>query len=287
MADQTTSEIVTYFSRVLRWNAGPVRPGHRRIPTRQPHSWHRAPRRCGRYRRSLGSGSGAVGRWCAVDLPGFGHSNHPSRLNRRPMPLAFFVTLLNRGLDLGAPHIGGPDVGTAAPALFPWPQGHRTSHHPFRNRRRAVTFSRIRGGRRPLGRGDRGPPVLDDVRQLGLLDSHHRGFTKRATAWPTEPRRCTRTTLSAYDPWAGAAARHVFRSAPTRKQNKLVKGFLAVNFRSPTLILAGEPTTCGHGPTTSPGQNTIAKQVVAHRLHSVTFAGRRRLGEYGASRLEV
>ena len=57
-----------------------------------------------------------VGRIVAIDLPGFGHSDGRPELIAPNTAGAFLAQLIDEW-DLGAPHIVGPDVGTAA-ALF-------------------------------------------------------------------------------------------------------------------------------------------------------------------------
>ena len=58
----------------------------------------------------------AVGRVVAIDLPGFGHSDGRPDLIAPDTSGAFLARLIDEW-GLGAPHIVGPDVGTAA-ALF-------------------------------------------------------------------------------------------------------------------------------------------------------------------------
>jgi pimeloyl-ACP methyl ester carboxylesterase len=58
----------------------------------------------------------AVGRLIAIDLPGFGHSDGRPELTAPDTCGAFLGGLIDEW-GLGAPHIVGPDVGTAA-ALF-------------------------------------------------------------------------------------------------------------------------------------------------------------------------
>jgi pimeloyl-ACP methyl ester carboxylesterase len=58
----------------------------------------------------------AVGRVVAIDLPGFGHSDGRPDLMAPDSTGAFLARLIDEW-GLGAPHIVGPDVGTAA-ALF-------------------------------------------------------------------------------------------------------------------------------------------------------------------------
>src|SRR5215468_8878473 len=58
----------------------------------------------------------AVGRVVAIELPGFGHSDGRPELIAPDAAGAFLARLIEEWA-LGAPHIVGPDVGTAA-ALF-------------------------------------------------------------------------------------------------------------------------------------------------------------------------
>jgi pimeloyl-ACP methyl ester carboxylesterase len=58
----------------------------------------------------------AIGRVVAIDLPGFGHSDGRPELIAPDASGAFLAGLIDEW-GLGAPHVVGPDVGTAA-ALF-------------------------------------------------------------------------------------------------------------------------------------------------------------------------
>src|SRR5213592_3206788 len=58
----------------------------------------------------------AVGRVVAIDMPGFGHSDGRPELIAPDGSGAFLARLIDEW-GLGAPHVVGPDVGTAA-ALF-------------------------------------------------------------------------------------------------------------------------------------------------------------------------
>src|SRR3989441_8152158 len=58
----------------------------------------------------------AVGRVVAIDMPGFGHSDGRPELIA-PDASGLFLARLIDEWGLGAPHVVGPDVGTAA-ALF-------------------------------------------------------------------------------------------------------------------------------------------------------------------------
>jgi pimeloyl-ACP methyl ester carboxylesterase len=55
----------------------------------------------------------AVGRVVATDMPGFGHSDGRSELIAPDASGAFLAGLIDEW-GLGAPHVVGPDVGTAA-----------------------------------------------------------------------------------------------------------------------------------------------------------------------------
>jgi pimeloyl-ACP methyl ester carboxylesterase len=58
----------------------------------------------------------AVARVVAIDLPGFGHSDGRPELIAPDSSGVFLARLIDEW-DLGAPHVVGPDIGTAA-ALF-------------------------------------------------------------------------------------------------------------------------------------------------------------------------
>src|SRR5712675_3595133 len=58
----------------------------------------------------------SLGRVVSIDMPGFGHSDQPPELIAPDSSGAFLARLIDEW-GLGAPHVVGPDVGTAA-ALF-------------------------------------------------------------------------------------------------------------------------------------------------------------------------
>jgi len=102
----------------------------------------------------------AVGRVVAIDLPGFGHSDGRPDLIAPDGSGAFLARLIDEW-GLGAPHVVGPDVGTAA-ALF------LAAKAPER-----VTSLTVGGGavRFPIDAGGAlkeiiEAPTLDDVRAL-------------------------------------------------------------------------------------------------------------------------
>src|SRR6185503_9061097 len=101
-----------------------------------------------------------AGRVVAIDMPGFGHSDGRTELIAPDASGAFLARLIDEW-GLGAPHVVGPDVGTAA-ALF------LAANAPER-----VTSLTIGGGavRAPIDAGGAlkdviEAPSLDVVRQL-------------------------------------------------------------------------------------------------------------------------
>ena len=157
MADQTTSQIATYFrvcdrTRVRYTDTKADSDTVILMLAPWPESlW---------AFRSIWSQISAVGRVVALDMPGFGHSDQPERLIA-PDAMGDFLALLIDEWGLGAPHIVGPDVGTAA-ALF------LANKAPGK-----VASLSIGGGAvaSPITAGGAleaviGAPSLDDVRQL-------------------------------------------------------------------------------------------------------------------------
>src|SRR5262249_59933717 len=111
----------------------------------------------------------AVGRVVAIDLPGFGHSDGRPELIAPDTAGAFLARLIDEW-GLGAPHVVGPDVGTAA-ALF------LAARAPER-----VTSLTLGGGavRFPIeaGRaleGDHGAPPLERGRGPDAPPTHAQG----------------------------------------------------------------------------------------------------------------
>ena len=108
----------------------------------------------------------AVGRVVAIDLPGFGHSDGRPELIAPDSSGAFLARMIDEW-GLGAPHVVGPDVGTAA-ALF------LAAKAPER-----VTSLTIGGGavRFPIEAGGAlkdiiEAPSLDVVRGAGRQNQH-------------------------------------------------------------------------------------------------------------------
>ena len=127
----------------------------------------------------------SLGRVVAIDMPGFGHSDQPPELIAPDSSGAFLADLIDQW-GLGAPHIVGPDVGTAA-ALF------LAAKTPER-----VTSLTIGGGavRYPIKAGGALKDVieaasLDDVR--GLDARTNIGYAVRRPHRATLSPRSTRT----------------------------------------------------------------------------------------------
>jgi pimeloyl-ACP methyl ester carboxylesterase len=266
MADQATSEIVTYFrvcdgTRVryadTRANSDTV------ILMLAP--W---PETLWAYRR-VWDEVGAVGRVVALDMPGFGHSDQPERLIA-PDAMGDFLALLIEEWELGAPHIVGPDVGTAA-ALF------LANKAPDK-----VTSLSIGGGAVtfPIAAGGAleaviGAPSLDDVRQLDARVNIS-AADEGAAPLATEP-EVHEDYVSAYDLGRFAESARFVRHYP--EQNKLVQDFLP-SIQIPTLILAGEHDDLVPWSNNQFLADTMPNSV-AHRLDAGHFAWEEAAGEYG------
>src|ERR1700734_1177528 len=158
----------------------------------------------------------SLGRVVAIDMPGFGHSDQPPELIAPESSGAFLAGLIDQW-GLGAPHIVGPDVGTAA-ALF------LAAKAPDR-----VTSLSIGGGAItiPIAAGGAleaviGAPSLDDVRQL---DARVNISAAEESAAPqaTEP-EVHEDYVSAYDLGRFAESARFVRHYP--EQNKLLRDLL-------------------------------------------------------------
>jgi len=168
------------------------------------------------------------GRVVALDMPGFGHSDQPPELIAPDSSGAFLAGLIDRW-GLGAPHIVGPDVGTAA-ALFP------AARAPER-----VTSLTIGGGavRYPIEAGGAlkdiiEAPGLDDVRGLDARTSI--GYAVQPAApGETEP-EVHEDYVSAYDLGRFAESARFVRHYP--EQNPVLRDLLPA-ITTPTQIVAG------------------------------------------------
>jgi pimeloyl-ACP methyl ester carboxylesterase len=266
MTDQTTAEIVTYF-RVC--DGTRVRYADTKVNSDAVilmlAPW---PETLWAYRRVWGQIS-AVGRVVAIDMPGFGHSDQPERLIA-PDAMGDFLARLIDEWDLGAPHIVGPDVGTAA-ALF------LATKAPEK-----VTSLSIGGGAVafPIAAGGAleaviGAPSLDDVRQLDAR-ANISAADEGAAPQALEP-EVHEDYVSAYDLGRFAESARFVRAYP--EQNKVL-GDLLPSVQTPTMILAGDHDDLVPWSNNQFLADTMPNSV-AHRLDAGHFAWEEAAGEYG------
>jgi pimeloyl-ACP methyl ester carboxylesterase len=170
----------------------------------------------------------SVGRVVAIELPGFGHSDGRPELISPPGAGAFLARLI-REWDLGAPHIVGPDVGTAA-ALF------LASTSP-----ELVTSLTVGGGavRDPIDADGAlkdiiEAPSLDVVR--GLDARTNIGLAVEAAAPIASEPEVHEDYVSAYDLGRFAESARFVRHYP--EQNPVLAELLP-SIATPTMIVAG------------------------------------------------
>jgi len=171
----------------------------------------------------------AVGRVIAIELPGFGHSDQSRPELIAPDAAGAFLARLIDEWGLGAPHVVGPDVGTAA-ALF------LAAGNPDR-----VTSLTVGGGavRVPIDAGGAlkdliEAPSLDVVR--GLDARSNIGLAvERAAASNAEP-EVHEDYVSAYDLGRFAESARFVRRYP--ELNPVLRDLLPT-ITSPTQVVAG------------------------------------------------
>jgi pimeloyl-ACP methyl ester carboxylesterase len=170
----------------------------------------------------------AVGRVVAIDLPGFGHSDGRPDLIAPDSSGAFLAGMIDEW-GLGAPHVVGPDVGTAA-ALF------LAAKAPER-----VTSLTIGGGavRFPIEAGGAlkdiiEAPTLDMVRALDARTNIGQAVEPAAPSG-SEP-EVHEDYVSAYDLGRFAESARFVRHYP--EQNPVL-GDLLPSITTPTQIVAG------------------------------------------------
>jgi pimeloyl-ACP methyl ester carboxylesterase len=179
------------------------------------------------FRRIWGRVAGA-GRVVAIDLPGFGHSDGRPELIAPDTSGAFLAGLIDEW-GLGAPHVVGPDVGTAA-ALF------LAAKAPER-----VTSLTVGGGavRFPIEAGGAlknviEAPSLDVVR--GLDARTNIGNAVEAGAPSASEPEVHEDYVSAYDLGRFAESARFVRHYP--EQNPVLRDLLPT-ITTPTQIVAG------------------------------------------------
>ena len=170
-----------------------------------------------------------LGRVVALDMPGFGHSDQQRPELIAPDAMGEFLARLIDEWGLGAPHIVGPDVGTAA-ALF------LAAKAPER-----VTSLTIGGGAVlfPVKAGGAlkdviEAPSLDVVRELDARTNI--GYAVQAGASSDSEPDVHEDYVSAYDLGRFAESARFVRHYP--EQNKML-GDLLPTITTPTLIVAG------------------------------------------------
>ena len=170
----------------------------------------------------------AVGRVVAIDMPGFGHSDGRPDLIAPDASGAFLARLIEQW-GLGAPHVVGPDVGTAA-ALF------LAARAPER-----VTSLTVGGGavRFPIEAGGAlkeiiEAPSLNVVRRLDAR-TNIGAAVQSGAASDREP-DVHEDYVSAYDLGRFAESARFVRQYP--EQNPVL-GELLATITTPTQIVAG------------------------------------------------
>lgn len=171
----------------------------------------------------------ALGRVVAIDLPGFGHSDQSRAELIAPDSCGAFLGRLIEEWGLGAPHVVGPDVGTAA-ALFLAAQAPEL-----------VTSLTIGGGavRFPIDAGGAlkdviEAPSLDVVR--GLDARTNIGYAVEAGASSESEPEVHEDYVSAYDLGRFAESARFVRHYP--EQNPTLRDVLPT-ITTPTQIVAG------------------------------------------------
>jgi pimeloyl-ACP methyl ester carboxylesterase len=171
----------------------------------------------------------ALGRVVAIDMPGFGHSDQSREELIAPDGSGAFLGRLIEEWGLGAPHVVGPDVGTAA-ALF------LAAQAPER-----VSSLTIGGGavRFPIDAGGAlkdviEAPSLDVVR--GLDARTNIGYAVQAGAPSESEPEVHEDYVSAYDLGRFAESARFVRHYP--KQNPTLRDLLPT-ISTPTQIVAG------------------------------------------------
>ena len=212
----------------------------------------------------------SLGRVVALDMPGFGHSDQHRPELIAPDAAAHFLATLIDDLDLGAPHVVGPDVGTAA-ALF------LAARAPER-----VTSLTVGGGavRFPIEAGGAlkdviEAPSLDVVR--GLDARTNIGLAVESGAASGSEPEVHEDYVSAYDLGRFAESARFVRHYP--EQNPILCDLLP-SIMTPTQIIAGRNDDLVPWSNNQFLADTMPNSV-AHRLDAGHFAWEEAAGEYG------
>ncbi len=220
------------------------------------------------FRRIWGRLS-AVGRVVAIDLPGFGHSDGRPELIAPDAAGEFLARLIDEW-GLGAPHVVGPDVGTAA-ALF------LAAKTPER-----VTSLTVGGGavRFPIEAGGAlkdviEAPSLDVVRALDARTNIGYAVESGAPS-DTEP-DVHEDYVSAYDLGRFAESARFVRHYP--EQNPVLRDLLPA-ITTPAQILAGRDDDLVPWSNNQYLDEVLPNSEI-HPLDAGHFAWEQAPGEYG------
>ena len=211
----------------------------------------------------------SVGRIVAIDMPGFGHSDGRPELIAPDASGAFLARLIDEW-SLGAPHVVGPDVGTAAALML-------AAKAPDR-----VTSLTVGGGavRFPIEAGGAlkdiiEAPSLDVVR--GLDARTNLGYTlEPAAATDSEP-EVHEDYLSAYDLGRFPESARFVRHYP--EQNPVLRDLLPT-ITTPTQIVAGQEDDLVPWSNNQYLYDLLANSEI-HPLDAGHFAWEQAAEEYG------
>jgi pimeloyl-ACP methyl ester carboxylesterase len=211
----------------------------------------------------------AAGRAVAIDLPGFGHSDGRPELIA-PDAMGEFLALLIDEWDLGAPHVVGPDVGTAA-ALF------LAARSPER-----VTSLTVGGGAVavPIETGGAladiiGAPSLDALRDFDAR-TNIGAAVESAASGASEP-EVHEDYVSAYDLGRFVESCRFVRHYP--EQNPVL-GDLLPTISTPAQILAGRDDPLVPWANNQYLDDRLPNSE-AHSLEAEHFAWEQAADEYG------
>jgi pimeloyl-ACP methyl ester carboxylesterase len=211
----------------------------------------------------------SIGRVVAIDLPGFGHSDGRPELIAPDSSGAFLAGMIEEW-GLGAPHVVGPDVGTAA-ALF------LAAKAPQR-----VTSLTIGGGavRFPIEAGGAlkdviEAPSLDDVRALDARTNI--GHAVEPVAPSASEPEVHEDYVSAYDLGRFAESSRFVRHYP--EQNPVLRHLLPT-ITTPTQIVAGRDDDLVPW-SNNQYLNDLLPHSEIHPLNAGHFAWEEAADEYG------
>jgi pimeloyl-ACP methyl ester carboxylesterase len=220
------------------------------------------------FRRIWGRVS-AAGRVVAIDMPGFGHSDGRTELIAPDTSGAFLARLIDEW-GLGAPHVVGPDVGTAA-ALF------LAAKAPQR-----VTSLTVGGGavRFPIEAGG----ALKDIIEAPNLDVVRGQDARTNIGYAVEPGAASDSEpdvhedyVSAYDLGRFAESARFVRHYP--EQNPVLRDLLPT-ITTPTQILAGRNDDLVPWSNNQYLHDLLPNSEI-HSLDAGHFAWEQAAGEYG------